>query len=67
MKSNLNALYGAIQQVDRLDEEKVKNRIKKMPPEKECAKCSDKLMKNLNLFVEDENLKDFEEDLIGEL
>ena len=38
-----------------------------MPPEKaEALKFSDKLMKKFKSFVEDENLKDFEEDLIGE-
>ena len=59
-------LFMVIQQVDRLLEKVKGGKDKKGYVKKKTAKFSDKLMKKFKSFVEDENLKDFEEDLIGE-
>ena len=59
MKSNLNAFNGAIQFISNLIQlGENKEAVKK--------KGNKKIMKKFKSFIEDENLKDFEEDVLGE-
>ena len=65
MKGNLNAVHGAIQQVDKLIA--LSEQDKSMLKEKEEAlKDSDKLMKAFKTFVKEQNIDDFEEDVLKE-
>ena len=66
MKSNLNAVHGAIQQIDKLITMSEKSG-KELPKDKEKAlNIATTYMKKFKSFVKEENLKDFEEDVLAE-
>ena len=66
MKSNLNAVHGAIQQIDKLITMSEKGG-KELPKDKEKAlNIATTQMKKFKSFVKEENLKDFEEDVLAE-
>ena len=66
MKSNLNAVHGAIQQIDKLITMSEKSG-KELPKDKEKPlNIATTQMKKFKSFVKEENLKDFEEDVLAE-